>query len=213
VPARTRKTLIRPANGSGQRLEDERGVGRVAGVDLRPLLLRRRHALHEQIEQRRRAEALRRDPACDRVQLVARDRVLERVRDLLVGEGLAVEVALHQPLVGLDDGVEQLLAVLRDRIGHVRGDLDRISLAPALGARVGLHVEQVDDARQLVLGPDRQLDRDAMLGQLLAQRGERAVEVGPLAVEHVDEDDARELPLARRAATRDSCSPRRPSRR
>ena len=38
--------------------------------------------------------------------------VLERVRDLVRVELLALEVALHQRLVGLDDLVEQLLAVL-----------------------------------------------------------------------------------------------------
>ena len=42
---------------------------------------------------------------------------------------------------------------------------------------------------------DRELDRDAAVGELLLQRGERAVEVGALAVEHVHEDDARELEL------------------
>ena len=59
-----------------------------------------------------RAEVLRRDAARDREDLAARDRVLERVRDLLDAELLALEVLLHQRLVGLDDLVEQLLAVL-----------------------------------------------------------------------------------------------------
>jgi len=48
---------------------------------------------------------------------------------------------------------------------------------------------------ELVLGPDRQLDRDAAVGELRAGGIEDAVEVGALAVEHVDEDDARELVL------------------
>src|SRR5947209_1451754 len=56
-------------------------------------------------------------------------------------------------------------------------------------------MEEVDDARELVFGPDRKLDRNAAVGELGARGFEDAVEVGALAVEHVDEDDARELVL------------------
>ena len=56
-------------------------------------------------------------------------------------------------------------------------------------------MQQVDDAGQLVLAADRQLDRDAAVGELRRARLEHAEEVGALAVEHVDEDDARELVL------------------
>ncbi len=53
-------------------------------------------------------------------------------------------------------------------------------------------MEQVDDALQLVLGADRKLDRHATGGELLLERGQRAEEVGALAVEHVHEHDPRE---------------------
>ena len=111
----------------GDGLEDERGDVRV-GVDRRALLGRARHALDDQVEQRVRAEILRRDAAGDRVDLVARDGVLERVRDVLGRDLLAAEVPLHQRLVGLDDRVEQLRPVLLDRGGHRLGDRDRIAL-------------------------------------------------------------------------------------
>ena len=45
---------------------------------------------------------------------------------------------------------------------------------------------------ELVLGADRQVDGDAARRELLLDLRERAVEVGALAVEHVDEEDARE---------------------
>src|SRR5204863_112143 len=80
------------------------------------LLRRRRDTLDQQVEQGSRAEILRRDGTGDREDLSARDRVLERVGDLFVRELLTVEVALHQRLVRLDDGVEQLLAVLVDQV-------------------------------------------------------------------------------------------------
>ena len=58
---------------------------------------------------------------------------------------MAVEVALHQRLVRLHHGVEQLLAVLGHLTLQVRGDLARRGFTLALGARVGLHVQEVDD--------------------------------------------------------------------
>ena len=71
-------------------------------------------------------------------------------------------------------------------------DLDRRGLLRALGARVGLQVQEVDDAGQLVLDADRQADGDAACRELFLELPERAVEVGALTVEHVHEDDARE---------------------
>ena len=113
--------------GVGERLEDERGGLRAVDVDPRgqAFLGRRGNALHDEIEQRRRAEVLRRDRAGDREDLAARDRDLERRGDLLRRELLALEVALHQRLVRLDDRVEELLAVLVDDVRQLRGDLDR----------------------------------------------------------------------------------------
>ena len=178
----------------GDGLEDERGDRRV-GVDRRALLRGARDALDDQVEQRVRAEVLRRDAAGDRIDLVARDRVLQRGSDVRIRDLLAREVALHQRLVGLDDRVEQLRAVLLDGRGQLRGDRDGISLALARRIHVGAVVQQVDDAGQLVLAADRKVDGDAAARELLLHRGEHAVEVGALAVEHVHEDDARELEL------------------
>ena len=73
------------------------------------------------------------------------DRVLERRGELVAGDLVVLEVALHQRLVGLDDGVDQLLAVLGGLRGDVVRDVDRLRLALALGIEVGAHVEEVDD--------------------------------------------------------------------
>ena len=171
------------------------------------------NALDDQVEQRPRAEVLRRDTARDREDLAARDRLLQRVRDLVDAELLPVEVALHQGLVGLDDLVEQLLAVLLDELGHVVRDRARLGLLPAVRARVRAHVEHVDDPRQLVLRPDRQVHGDTALGELLLKLAERAEEVGALTVEHVDEEDAREPELVGALPNPCSSRPRPPSRR
>ena len=87
---------------------------------------------------------------------------------------------------------------------HLLRDRTRLGLLGAVGTRVGAHVEDVDDSGHLVLGADREVDGDAALGELLLQLAERAEEVGPLTVEHVDEEQARDpellgaLPDARR---------------
>ena len=93
------------------------------------------------------------------------------------------------------------------------GDRLRSALLAAGGIHVRAHVQEVDDAGQLVLGADRQVDRDAAVGELRAHRLEHAEEVGALAVEHVHEDDARELVLVGALPDARACSPRRPSPR
>ena len=106
---------------------------------------------------------------------------------------LALEVALHQLVGVLRDLIHQLLAVLLGLGAQLLGDLDLFRAAP--GRPVvdeGLEVDQVDDAPHLVLGADRDLGRDHMWAERLLQRVERGEEVGPLAVEHVDEDESRE---------------------
>ena len=136
-----------------------------------------------------RAEILRRDAARDREHLAFRDRGLERGGDLVRVELLSVEIALHQAFVRLDDGVEELLAVLGDDVRHVGGDLDRVALLLPLGRHVRAHVQHVDDAGELVLDADRDVHCDALRRELRAERLEGAEEVGALAVEHVHEDE------------------------
>src|SRR5439155_603577 len=145
--------------------------------------------------QRRRAEVLRRDGARDREDLAPCDRVLEGMGDLLVAELLAVEIALHQRFVGLDHGVEELLAIFGDLVLQLGRDLARPAFAFALRARVGLHVQEVDDTGQLMLGADRQVNGHAARRELVAERLECPEEVGALAVEHVHDDDTREVVL------------------
>ena len=66
---------------------------------------------------------------------------------------------------------------------------------------------------QLVLAADRNLHGDAAVGELRAHLLEHGEEVRPLAIEHVDEDDARDAELARSAPTRARSGPRRRRRR
>ena len=56
-------------------------------------------------------------------------------------------------------------------------------------------MQQIDDAGQLMLVADRQMDGDAAVGELATECLERAKEIRALAIEHVHEDDAGELEL------------------
>jgi hypothetical protein len=91
--------------------------------------------------------------------------------------------------------VHQLLAVLLREISHVVGDRDL--LAAPVAVLVGLHVHEVDHAANLVLGPDRDLGRHDMRAEGVLEGVQRAVEVGPLAVEHVHVHEARDAELLR----------------
>ena len=154
-----------PGVGVGHRLEHQRhGVAVLAGLERQPVQLHR--ALHgrrgqvfdEGLEQARGAEVARGRAAGHREQLAGGDALLQRGHRLLVRDLLALEVALHQVLGQLGHLVHQLLAVLLGLRAELFGDVDLLRAA-ALAAVLapGLHVDQVDDALELVLGPDRDL--------------------------------------------------------
>ena len=181
-----------PCERVGEGLENERRDGSAVDVDRRALLRGRRYALDQEVEERVRAQVLRGDAARDWEDVSARHGGFQRGRDLVCVELLTLEVALHERLVRLDDRIEELLAILGCEVGQLLGDRSRLALLAALGARVGTHVEHVDDARQLVLGADRDMHGDALRRDAVAQGIESPEEVGALPVEHVHEHDPRE---------------------
>ncbi len=106
---------------------------------------------------------------------------------------LAVEVALHQLVGVLRHLVHQPLAVLRGAFAQLLGDRDLLRRArPDSLVEERLLIDQVDHAAHLVLRADRDLGGDDVGAEGGLERVERAVEVGPLAVEHVDEDQPRQ---------------------
>ena len=180
----------------GDRLEDvgERRRAADLGHVARPR--RRRQPLDDQVEQAVRADVARRSAAADREELALGDELLQRRRHLLAGDLVALEVALHQLVRRLGDDVHELVVVLVGDAPHVGGDLGRLVVDAAVAVvQVGDHVHEVDDAVELVLRADRQLDGHAPRREPRLQRLERGEEVGPLAVEQVDEDEPREAEL------------------
>ena len=88
----------------------------------------RGQVVDDRVEQPVGAQAGRGDAAGDREDVAVVGAVLERGDDLLVGDLLALEVALHQRLGVLRDLVHQLLAVLLRLVGEVVGDRDLLAV-------------------------------------------------------------------------------------
>ena len=69
------------------------------------------------------------EPQSDREEVVGDDRVLQRSGELLARDLALLEVALHQRLVGLDDGVDELLSVVRGLRRDLLRDVDGVAFA------------------------------------------------------------------------------------
>ena len=124
------------------------------------------------------------------------DFALQTIEQLFLRQAALIEEALHQRVVALGDLLDELLAPVVGLGFQLRGDVDRLVLARAVGRVLpGLHRHEVDDAGEVFLLADRQLDGDDVLAELLLQRVERARERGALAVHLVDDDEPRQLEL------------------
>ena len=142
-----------------------------------------------------RADVAGRRTASDREELALGDELLHRGGHLVAADLAALQVALHELVGRLGHHVHQLVVVLVGGRPQVVGDVDRLVAPRALAMVVGDHVDEVDDAVELVLAADRELDGDALRREPRLERLERREEVGPLAVEQVDEDEPREPEL------------------
>ena len=199
--------------GVGHHLEGERGEGgvvvrwahrgaAVAGLrrGLDPLdrrdLERRRQQLDDRVEQRLHALVLERRAAEDRRHLDVERRAVQRLGDPLVRDLLVVEVGLHQLVVVVGARLDQVGAGLVGLLGELGGDLLVLELRPELVLPdERLVLDHVDDADELVLLAQRQLDRQRMRAEALAHRLHGAEEVGPGAVHLVDVGDPRDAVL------------------
>ncbi len=130
------------------------------------------------------------------------DRGLPDARlELLDGERALVEVRLHQLLGGLGDPLDELgveaLGVLLVVLGDV-GDVElrtQVGLVDVDVPQDRLHLDQVDDAAELVLEPDGDLDAHGVLAQPVLDGGEAVLEGRAGAVQLVDEAHARHAVL------------------
>ena len=110
---------------------------------------------------------------------------------------LAVEIGHHGVVIELDARLDQLGAVLLGLILQIGRDLDLVELGAERLARPDepLHPDEIDDALEIALGADRQLQADGLAGDALDDVVDAFEEVGADLVHLVDEDDARHVVL------------------
>src|SRR6478609_3244099 len=179
----------------------ERLVVRREALDLDGLVLdgvtddrvdveRRRQVLDDRVEQGLHALVLERRAAEHRVELVGEGRATDGRLELLDAELALVEELLHDLVVGVRQRLEQLLAVLRGLLGQLGRDLlDDVVLADGGLAAPDqrAHADQVDDADEVTLGADRQLQDQRGGVEALDHHVDAAEEVRAGAVQPVDE--------------------------
>ena len=191
----------------GHHLEDERRERRVDRGGPRQLLLglrvdaldgrdveRAREVVDDRVEQRLHALVLEGGAEQDGGE-GARERAgAERAADHLGRDRvLVLEVALHQLVVELGDGVDERVVVLAapssSELGRDLTDGEGLAEIVVVGDRV--HLDEIDDAAMVLLLADRDLDADSGRAEAVAHRLHGGEEVGAGAIHLVDERDAR----------------------
>ena len=120
------------------------------------------------------ADDLRRAAAQHGEHRPGRDADSECTRELVGGDGLVGEVALHEVVVGDDDALDERV-VHGVLLGlHLRRDVAGRSLAARVRVEHGGVVEELDDAAELDLLADRQLQRRDTGTELVLELVERA---------------------------------------
>ena len=114
--------------------------------------------------------------------------LISSTRDLLVLEELH-----HQLVVVLGGGLDELVAVHLGVVGQLGGNLadGRVDALVVLVEEDGVHLDEVDDADERVLGADRELERHRAGVEAVLHHLHDVVEVRARAVHLVDVGDAR----------------------
>ena len=180
------------------------GLGRPAVLALlgrlEPLhgghLERRGEQLDDRVEQRLDALVLEGGTAENRSDLDVEGGAVQGLDDPLVRDLLVVQVGLEELVVVVGAGLDQVGAVLVGGVHEVLGDLGVLELGAELVLPdEGLVLDQVDDADELGLLADRDLDRERVGAEAVPHRLDRLEEVGSGAVHLVDVGDPRNVVL------------------
>ncbi len=148
------------------------------------------------VEHRLHALVLEGGPAQDRHHGGGQGGGAQGAAQVVGRDGLLGQVLLHDGVVEVGDDVDELVAGVLGLGGQVLGDVEGLPLlAHVRGPHQGLLLEQVDDALELGLGADGQLNHGRQGVQAVADHLHRALEVGADAVHFVDEADPRHVVL------------------
>ena len=155
---------------------------------------RRRQIVDHAVEHRLHALVLERRAADHGEQLHRDGAGADRRLDLLGADLLLAEILLHQVLVHLGEPLDHLLPILLDLGEQIDRDLlgrERLAQAVVVAPDVGDLLDEVHDAAELVLTPDRDLDGHRMGAEPVLEHREAPVEVGADAVHLVHVDQTR----------------------
>ena len=167
--------LIRLGHRAGDRRDVQRG----------------RHIIDDGVQQLLHALVFIGRAAHDRDELDLRRGLADGRLDHFGGDFLTFQIHLHDLVVEIGDGLKELRAVLFGLGAHVLGDLlDAHILAKIVVVDVRLHLEQVDDAAEVRLGADRQLNRNSVAAQALVHHVDNVVEICAHDIHLVDVDHA-----------------------
>ncbi len=191
----------------GERRERRLRVGRphlvVAGLRVDPVhrrhVERARQVVDDRVEQRLDALVLEGGAEQHRRDLVGERPRADGAADHLGRDrGLVLDVRREHLVVEVRDRVDQLVVVLLRLLGELGRDLDDVELlAEVVPVQDRLHLDEIDDAGEVVLRADRDLDRHRIGAEPVAHRLHGREEVRAGAVHLVDEGDARHLVLVR----------------
>ena len=157
-----------------------------------------RQVVDDTVQHRLNALVLEGGAAEDREGFLGDGELAHAGADVFLGQVAVLEELVHEFVVGFGGGFHELLVVLLGLVLEIVRDLGGVVLgAELLGAvpHVGLHLDQVDDAGEVVLGTDRQLHHNRSGAQLLLDGVDGVVEVRAQLVHLVDEADTRNAVL------------------
>ncbi len=173
----------------GLTLDHQIGVTRLEALDRRQVG-RSRQIGHDGIEEQLDTLVLEGGAAEDRGEVPGDGPGADAFLNLLAREVTVLEIGVEQGLGGLGHGLEQLLPVLGGDRLQVGRDVGGVPvLAVVALPDVGLHLDEVDDAGEVGLAPDRELHDQRAGTESIDDRLNVEEEVRPGAIQLVDEAD------------------------
>ena len=153
-----------------------------------------RHVVDDGVEQLLHALVLVGRTANDGNHLVVDGGLTDGLADEVLRNGLLFERQLHDLVVQVGAGVNELGAILLSELEHVLGDLLHAHvLAELVVVDISVHLHQVDDALEGVFRADRQLDGDSVALETVVDHVQNVVEVRTHDIHLVDVDHAGDL--------------------
>jgi len=193
--------------GIGGNLERQGGEGGVVGSGALVLLLSvrihaldggdvqgRGHIIHDGVQQLLHALVLVGRSAGHGNQQVLNGALAQSLPDELTGDLLLLQGQFHNLIVQVGAGVDELGTVLLGQLHHVlRDGLHTHVLAQIVIVYVGIHLHQVDDPLEGLLGSDGKLDGNGVALKAVMDHIEHVVKVGAHDVHLIDIDHAGDL--------------------